>query len=131
MNGRKKIKELIRINRNCNPTIGNIPNTYHTIDLISPFDKIEREYNVPIGLQEDVRTHLNELLKNKIITETDALILSPAFVIKKKNGKIRLVVDFRDLNSITKKIHQLTPNMLELLSKLKGSSVFSSIDLKQ
>ncbi|KAG0442015.1 Retrovirus-related Pol polyprotein from transposon [Dictyocoela muelleri] len=35
------------------------------------------------------------------------------------------------MNSITKKCHQFTPNMFELLGKLKGASIFSSLDLNQ
>lgn len=86
---------------------------------------------MPLGLEKDVKAHLEELLANNIIREAESPILSPAFAIKKKNGKIRLVVDYRYMNSITKKTHQLTPNMFELLSKLHGSKIFSIIDLKQ
>ncbi|KAG0436063.1 Retrovirus-related Pol polyprotein from transposon 17.6 [Dictyocoela muelleri] len=126
-----KIKDLIKFNKKRNPILGNIPNILHHIELNSPFEKIEKEYSVPLGLEKDVKSHLEELLSNKIIEEVDSPILSPAFAIKKKNGKIRLVVDYRYLNSITKKAHQITPNMFELISKLNGSKIFSLIDLKQ
>ncbi|KAG0420244.1 Transposon Tf2-9 polyprotein [Dictyocoela roeselum] len=125
------IKDLIRKYKSKNPKIGNIRNAEHKIDLFEKFAFQKKEYSVPIGLQDDVSRHIDELIKDGIITETHSDIVSPAFVIKKKNGKIRLVIDYRHLNSITTKCHQLTPNMFELLSKLKGASLFSSIDLNQ
>ncbi|KAG0426338.1 Retrovirus-related Pol polyprotein from transposon 17.6, partial [Dictyocoela muelleri] len=47
----------------------------------------------------------------------------------KKNGKIRLVVDYRYLNSISKKTHQFTPKIKKILATLHGSKIFSKIDL--
>ncbi|KAG0441899.1 Transposon Ty3-G Gag-Pol polyprotein [Dictyocoela muelleri] len=54
---------------------------------------------------------------------------SPAFPIRKRNGKIRLVVDYRDLNKNTLPIIQLFPMVHDCLLTLKGSKVFSQIDL--
>ncbi|KAG0440413.1 Retrovirus-related Pol polyprotein from transposon opus [Dictyocoela muelleri] len=90
-----------------------------------------REYPVPIGMQDEVLSHLEPLIKNEINSEQETNYISPAFIIKKKNGKIRLVVDYRYLNSITKKVNQFTHNMFELLGKLKESKFFSSIDLNR
>ncbi|KAG0438621.1 Transposon Ty3-I Gag-Pol polyprotein [Dictyocoela muelleri] len=70
-------------------------------------------------------------MKNKIIEEKNSEIISSAFVIKKRNGKIRLVVDYRNLNSITRKTHQITLKIYEILAKLNGSKNFTSIDLNQ
>ncbi|KAG0437809.1 Retrovirus-related Pol polyprotein from transposon 17.6 [Dictyocoela muelleri] len=58
-------------------------------------------------------------------------IISPAFIIKKKNSKIRLVVDYRKLKEITKKSSQITLPINEVLAKLHGSAIYSSIDLYQ
>ncbi|KAG0437141.1 Transposon Ty3-G Gag-Pol polyprotein [Dictyocoela muelleri] len=56
-------------------------------------------------------------------------MISPAFIIKNKNGELRLVVYYRYLNSIKKKVHQITPNLYEILSRHKGANIFSTIDL--
>ena len=39
--------------------------------------------------------------------------------IKKKNGKIRLCVDFRDLNQASLKYHHPLPSMEKILSKVR------------
>ncbi|KAG0420372.1 Retrovirus-related Pol polyprotein from transposon 17.6 [Dictyocoela roeselum] len=113
-----------------NPECGKIPNVYHKIDLINKFTLLKREYPVPQSMHEAVKAHLNDLISHKIIKESDTEYISPAFVIKKSNGKLRLVVDYRHLNSITRKSHQYTPNMYEL-GRLKGSRIYSTIDLNQ
>ncbi|KAG0420770.1 Retrovirus-related Pol polyprotein from transposon 17.6 [Dictyocoela roeselum] len=128
---KKKISELIKNQKTRNPRIGNIKNAEHKIEVFDTLKLIKREYQVPIGLTEDVEEHLETLLKDGIITEKYSSFISPAFAIRKKNGKIRLIVDYRALNSITVKCHQFTPNMFELLSRLKGATIFSNVDLNQ
>ncbi|KAG0420322.1 Transposon Tf2-9 polyprotein, partial [Dictyocoela roeselum] len=122
-------KELIEHAKRQNPLLGNIKIVKHKIELLKDFTNKFKEYPVPIGIQPEVVNHLKELMQQGIIEEKSCDAVSPAFVIKKKNGKLRLVVDYRYLNSITKKVHNITPNIYEILAKLKGAAVFSTIDL--
>ncbi|KAG0427710.1 Retrovirus-related Pol polyprotein from transposon opus, partial [Dictyocoela muelleri] len=122
-------KELIGHAKRQNPLLGNIEIVKHKIELLKDFTNKFKEYPVPIGIQPEVKHHLKELMQKGIIEEKSCDTVSPAFVIKKKNGKLRLVVDYRYLNSITKKVHNITPNIYEILAKLKGATVFSTIDL--
>lgn len=103
INAETRIKTLIQDAKFRNPPIGNIPFAEHTIELTSPFEKIEKEYNVPIELQDDVSRHLKDLIEKQVISEKDSDMISSAFIIKKNNGKLRLVVDYRYLNTITRK----------------------------
>ncbi len=45
--------------------------------------------------------------------------------VRKKNGEIRLCVDFRDLNQASLKDHHPLPSMEQILSKVSGSRRFS------
>lgn len=126
------IKNIIEKAKAKNPTLGNITLLKHHIQLISDFTQKRREYPVPVAIQSEVKEHLENLIKQEVIEERDCEIISPLFIIKKKNGKLRLVVDYRHLlNSITKKVHQITPNIYEILARLKGSRIFFLIDLNQ
>ncbi|KAG0422430.1 Retrovirus-related Pol polyprotein from transposon opus, partial [Dictyocoela muelleri] len=125
------LNKIIDNYKSKNHKIGDISVKCHSITLIDKFEKILPEYPVPLGIRDEVRNHLNELIKSGIISETQPKYISPAFVIKKKNGKIRLVVDYQYLNSITKKAHQFIPNITEILSCLKDINFFSQIDLNQ
>ncbi|KAG0440561.1 Retrovirus-related Pol polyprotein from transposon opus [Dictyocoela muelleri] len=124
-----EIKEMINTYKRKNPKLSSIENCKHKIELTKEFVNQPKEYPVPIGLQDNVKEHLDELIRFGIIEEKTCDKISPAFIIKKKNGKLRLVVDYRYLNSNTKKVHNITPNLKEILAKLKGASVFSTIDL--
>ena len=50
--------------------------------------------------------------------------------VKKKDGTLRLCVDYRKLNKMIMKNKYLLPRIDDLFDKLKGASVFSKIDLR-
>jgi len=54
---------------------------------------------------------------------------SPVVVVEKKNGKLRLCVDYRKLNNVTKKDSYPLPRIDDMLETLSGSQWFSSLDL--
>ena len=49
---------------------------------------------------------------------------------KKKDGTLRMCVDYRELNKVTVKDRYPLPRIDDLFDQLKGSSVFSKIDLR-
>ena len=50
--------------------------------------------------------------------------------VKKKDGTLRLCVDYRNLNKMTMKYKYLLPMIDDLFNQLKGASVFLKIDLR-
>lgn len=80
--------------------------------------------------REAVKQHLRELLDAGIIRESESPFASPIVVVKKKNGKIRLCVDYRKLNMRTIKDAYALPNIEETFSALSGAKWFSVMDLK-
>ena len=55
---------------------------------------------------EAVRKHLQELLESGVIRESESPFSSPIVVVRKKNGDVRLCIDYRKLNLQTIKVHQ-------------------------
>jgi len=51
-------------------------------------------------------------------------------LVKKKDGSLRLCVDYRQLNKMTIKNKYPLPRIDDLMDQLHGSSVFSKIDLR-
>ena len=49
--------------------------------------------------------------------------------VKKKDGTLRLCVDYRQLNKMTVKNKYLLPRIDDRFDQLKGAGVFSKIDL--
>lgn len=77
-----------------------------------------------------VRKHLQELLHAGVIRESESPFSSPIVVVKKKNGDIRLCIDYRKLNLQTIKDAYALPILEESFSALTGSKWFSVLDLK-
>ncbi|KAK3505584.1 hypothetical protein QTP70_005014, partial [Hemibagrus guttatus] len=77
-----------------------------------------------------VRKHLQELLDAGVIRESESSFSSPIVVVRKKNGDVRLCIDYRKLNSQTSKDVYALPNLEETFSALTGSCWFSVLDLK-
>lgn len=79
---------------------------------------------------ETVKKHLQTLLDAGIIRESKSPFSSLIVVVRKKNGDIRLCVDYRKLNLETIKDLYALPNLEESFSTLTGSKWFSVMDLK-
>ena len=55
---------------------------------------------------------------------------APVLLVKKKDGKSGLCVDYRQLNKVTVKNRYPIPWIDDLMDQLRGAAVFSKIDLK-
>jgi len=55
---------------------------------------------------------------------------APVFFIKKKDGSLRLVQDYRALNSMTIKNKYPLPLISELVSQLRGARYFTKLDVR-
>ena len=49
---------------------------------------------------------------------------------KKKDGTLRMCIDYRQINKVTIKNKYPLPRIEDLFDQLKGASVFSKIDLR-
>ena len=55
---------------------------------------------------------------------------APVLFVKKKDGSLRMCIDYRMLNSITMKNKYLLPRIDDLIDQLQSARVFSKIDLR-
>ena len=88
-----------------------------------------RTYNLSPRELEALEEFITDRLAKGHIRESISPAGAPIVFIPKKNGTLRLCVDYRGLNSITIKNRYPIPLVSELLDRLKGAKVFSKIDL--
>lgn len=110
--------------------VGCCKSTHHTIKTSEDKPFRERSRRLPPADVEALRTHLSQLKDAGIITESRSPYASPIVVVRKKNGKIRMCVDFRTLNRRTIPDQYTVPRIEDALTCLNGSKWFSVLDLR-
>eukprot|EP00889_Picochlorum_renovo_P006341 jgi/Picre1/33371/NNA_008695.t1 len=80
-------------------------------------------------LLEELKVQLDELLEKKFIQPSVSPYGALVLFSKKKNGKIRLCVDYRALNDQTVKNRYPIPRADDLLDQLRGAKYFTSLDM--
>ncbi|KAL2237726.1 UNVERIFIED_CONTAM: Transposon Ty3-G Gag-Pol polyprotein [Sesamum indicum] len=79
---------------------------------------------------KELKKQLEELLDKGFIRPSISPWGAPVLFVKKKDGSMRLCVDYRQLNRITIKNKYPLPRIDDLLDQLKGATVFSKINLR-
>ena len=130
-----------------------IPKKYQ--EYADVFDKVKasvlpkhRPYDCPIDLQpgqeppwgpiynlsptelEVLREYIEENLAHGFIRHSKSPAGAPIFFVKKKDGSLRLVVDYRGLNKVTIRNRYALPLISSLLERIGGAKHFTKIDLR-
>ncbi|GIL61706.1 hypothetical protein Vafri_16098, partial [Volvox africanus] len=102
----------------------------HTIPLMPGATPISRPmYRLsPLELDE-VKRQVTDLLAKGMIRPSTSPFSAPILFVAKKDGSLRMCIDYRGLNAVTVKNRYPLPRVDDLLDKLRGSAYFSSIDL--
>ncbi|KAL0556809.1 hypothetical protein IC582_005326 [Cucumis melo] len=83
----------------------------------------------PAELKE-LKVQLQELLDKGFIRPSVSPWGAPVLFVKKKDGSMRLCIDYRELNKVTVKNRYPLPRIDDLFDQLQGATVFSKIDLR-
>ena len=76
-----------------------------------------------------MRRLLRRMLDQQVIQNSSSPCTSPIVLVKKEDGNCRFCVDYRKVNSITRKDAYPLPRVDDILDALAGSKVFSTLDL--
>ncbi|KAM2527245.1 hypothetical protein TB1_024521 [Malus domestica] len=77
----------------------------------------------------ELKVQLQELVDKGFIQPSTSLWGAPILFVRKKDGTLRLCIDYRQLNRVTIKNHYPLPRIDDLFDQLRGVCVFSKIDL--
>ena len=79
---------------------------------------------------DELRKQLRELIDHGFIRPSQSPYGAPVLFVKKKDGSMRMCVDYRALNKISIKNKYPLPRVDELFDRLRGATYFSKIDLR-
>ena len=103
----------------------------HAIDLepgTSPaYSKI---YPLAPAERDALAEFVEDNLRKGYIRPSKSPAAAPVFFVKKKDGTLRMVVDYRKLNEITVKNRYPLPLTMELVDALQKAKVFTTLDLR-
>ncbi|XP_059146787.1 uncharacterized protein LOC131934712 [Physella acuta] len=103
----------------------------HVIELNKDANFKKKQYAVPYAYREAVKKELNHLIETNKIQRSNSSVASPMVIVKKKNGKVRICCDYRDLNKITKIDAEPLRDTNELLEEIGNSTIFTHLDLNR
>lgn len=102
-----------------------------SIDVISGTAPIHiAPYRMAPSEMLELKRQLEDLLSKNFIRPSVSPWGAPVLLVKKKDGKSRLCVDYRQLNKVTIKNRYPLPRIDDLMDQLRGAVIFSKIDLK-
>lgn len=103
----------------------------HAIEL-KPGSEPHRCKIYPLSPNEQVEldAFLDENLKSGRIRPSKSPMASPVFFVKKKDGSLRLVQDYRKLNDMTIKNSYPLPLISDLVNKLSKAKYFTKLDVR-
>jgi hypothetical protein len=102
----------------------------HVIELVPGVKASScKVYPLAPNEQSKMDAFIHENLSSGRIRPSKSPMVSPVFFIKKKDGTLRLVQDYRALNALTIKNWYPLPLISELVNQLRGAKYFTKLDV--
>ncbi|GKC24625.1 putative reverse transcriptase domain-containing protein [Tanacetum coccineum] len=101
------------------------------IDLIPGASPVVRSpYRLAPSEMLELSNQLKELQEKGFIRPSHSPWGAPVLFVKKKDGSMRMCIDYRELNKLTIKNRYPLPRIDDLFDQLQGACCFSKIDLR-
>ena len=103
----------------------------HKIDLLDPNAPIKyhKQYRMSQQELEECKQQIDNLLAKGWIKPSTSQYNHPILFAKKKEGTLRMCIDYRSLNNNTIVNRYPLPRIDDILDRLSGSKIYSKIDL--
>ncbi|KAK1417744.1 hypothetical protein QVD17_26878 [Tagetes erecta] len=101
------------------------------IDLVPGAAPIAKSpYRLAPSEMQELMVQLQDLTDKGFIRPSYSPWGAPVLFVKKKDGTMRMCIDYRDLNKVTIKNRYPLPRIDDLFDQLQGENYFSKIDLR-
>ena len=115
------------------PPVSDVPSrdVVHRIELTPGSTPPSRPTYRMSPLELDaLKAQLDELLAKGYVQPSKSPYGAPVLLVKKKDGGLRMCIDYRALNAVTIKNKYPLPRIDELFDRLQGAKYFSKLDLR-
>ena len=134
MVGTEQLRQLHDLHKDFADVIRNTPGrtnlAVHSIETNGPPTRLP-PYRLPYCYRDSVKEELEEMLKHGVIERSNSPWASPMVLVKKKDGSLRVCVDFRRLNGVTRQDAYPMPRIDELIDRLGRAKVITTLDLSK
>ena len=100
--------------------IGDIKDFQMPINLTDEIPVTAAYRRIPPHLYQEVKKYIDDLVTNGWVRESLSSYSSPIVVVRKKDGSMRMCVDYRALNQKTVSDAQPIPRIQDILDSLGG-----------
>jgi hypothetical protein len=107
--------------------LGHTTTEVHRINLHESTPVRERYRRIPPAMFAEVKKTLENMLQAGVIRESTSPWAAPMVLVRKKDGSIRICVDYRSINSKTIKDAYSLPRIEDVFDSLAGATLFSSL----
>ena len=102
----------------------------HIIEVFPGTTPIKQKTRgIPQAFKEEFRKTIDEMKASGMIIDSNSPWCSPIRLVRKPDNSIRVTVDFRKLNNVTRKDSFPIPKISEIMDQLVKAKYFTSIDL--
>ena len=101
----------------------------HHIHTLNERPLYQRPYRVPYAQQGVLNQEIQDMEDKGVIRPSESPWSAPIVMVKKKDGGMRLCIDYRKLNEVTRTDPYPIPLIHETLDKLGKAKWFFALDL--
>lgn len=103
-------------------TLGKWKHTQHQIKLVEGAEPYHgKSYKIPQTYEATLKLEVDRLIKLQVLRKVNhSQWEAPCFIIPKKDGTVRFISDFREVNKRIKRYPYPIPNIQDLLMKSEG-----------
>ena len=111
--------------------IGDIKDFEMSIQLTDNIPVKEAYRKIPRHMYAEVKNYIDDLITNGWVRESCSSYSSPIVCVRKKDGGMRLCIDYRKLNNKTVADAQPIPRIQDILDSLGGKQWFTTMDMSK
>ena len=128
---RDMLAEVKEVFSQSDSDIGDIPDFNMEINLTDNIPVKEAYRKIPRHMYAEVKNYIDDLVSNGWVRESGSSYSSPIVCVRKKDGGMRLCIDYRRLNAKTVPDAQPIPRIQDILDNLGGKRWFTTLDMSK